>query len=226
MTTDTMPAWRPEVVAFADLMEKRLREKDEQRGGSSWKRGETGAMLAFCAGEAHRDAELFKSAVGGIANMPREATGPERAHARQRGADMANFAMIVLDVAGELRPTVGQAIRGQLGPILDGAFASIELGKDISSTVTFDVTGEPFALTIRRDQGERDLAAWRATAEGGTADGTRESLAIVAQSLETYGPECFPADEQGKISFERALFDAGAIEIRAFLAATETRHGE
>lgn len=48
-------------------------------------------------------------------------------------------------------------------------------------------------------------------------DGTLESLATVAAMLETYGPECFPANEQGQVDFARCMTDSAAEEIRAFL---------
>ncbi len=66
---------------------------------------------------------------------------------------------------------------------------------------------------------EAQLAAAHAADPEAQPDGTRESLATCATMLETYGPECFPPNEQGQVDFARCIMDATAAEIRAFLAA-------
>lgn len=48
-------------------------------------------------------------------------------------------------------------------------------------------------------------------------DGTRESLAMVAEMIETWGPECWPANKHGQVDFARAMMESAAAEIRAFL---------
>jgi hypothetical protein len=39
--------------------------------------------------------------------------------------------------------------------------------------------------------------------------------------LETFGPECFPSDENGQVHFARVMMDVTAAEIRFFLARTK-----
>lgn len=68
--------------------------------------------------------------------------------------------------------------------------------------------------------GEQRLAAWRDADPEASPDGTAESLAECATMLETYGPECFPANERGQVPFERCMMDSVASEIRAFLSRT------
>jgi hypothetical protein len=55
-------------------------------------------------------------------------------------------------------------------------------------------------------------------AADGKPEGTRESLARVAAMFDTYAPDCFPANELGQVHFARAMMEAAADEIRAFLA--------
>lgn len=52
-------------------------------------------------------------------------------------------------------------------------------------------------------------------------DGTLESLAVTAQMIETWGPECWPANEHGQVDFARAMMESAAAEIRAFLASVK-----
>lgn len=52
-------------------------------------------------------------------------------------------------------------------------------------------------------------------------EGTRESLSRSAAMLELYGPDCFPADDNGQIHFARAMMESVSAEIRSFLKATE-----
>lgn len=66
--------------------------------------------------------------------------------------------------------------------------------------------------------GEIDYRAWAAVDPDHVPEGTEESLAACATMLETYGPECFPANEQGQVDFARAMMDAVAADIRAFLS--------
>lgn len=52
-------------------------------------------------------------------------------------------------------------------------------------------------------------------------EGTYASLRLCAAMLETYGPDCLPLSEQGKIPFLRLMIEATALEIRAFLLREE-----
>jgi hypothetical protein len=67
-------------------------------------------------------------------------------------------------------------------------------------------------------RGELDYRAYCNADPAHDAEGTRESLSTTAAMLETYGPECFPANERGQIDFARSMTDSAAAEIRAFLA--------
>jgi hypothetical protein len=66
--------------------------------------------------------------------------------------------------------------------------------------------------------GEQKLAEWRPADPEAAPDGTLDSLATCATMLETYGPDCFPANEKGQVHFARAMMDSTAAEIRTFLA--------
>lgn len=52
-------------------------------------------------------------------------------------------------------------------------------------------------------------------------EGTHESLLRCATMLDTYGPDCFPANEHGQIHFARTMMESVADEIRKFLASLE-----
>ena len=70
--------------------------------------------------------------------------------------------------------------------------------------------------------GHEELAAkFRAASrEGdGKPEGTLESLERCARMLDTYAPECFPANDKGQVSFSRAMMESTADEIRAYLAS-------
>lgn len=73
---------------------------------------------------------------------------------------------------------------------------------------------------LREREGEAKLREWRANDPDVQPDGTAETLATCATMLETYGPDCFPANEHGQVHFARAMMDSVAAEIRAFLANT------
>lgn len=74
--------------------------------------------------------------------------------------------------------------------------------------------------------GEDDYRAFCDDDPDHRADGTIESLVLVAKMLETYGPECFPANEQGQVHFARAIMDSAAAEIRAFLSHHQVQSDE
>jgi len=63
----------------------------------------------------------------------------------------------------------------------------------------------------------------------GKPEGTRDELERCAKMLDTYAPECFPADDQGRVDFSRAMMESVADVIRAFIAtlpAEQPREGE
>lgn len=79
--------------------------------------------------------------------------------------------------------------------------------------------------------GEQIHALWRAAIQNtpdGKPEGTRESLAMCATMIDTYAPDLDPCNEQGQVSFSRAMMESVASEIRAFLAtlpAEQAREG-
>lgn len=87
MTKHPAPYWRPEVVAFATLMEQQLRANDHKPG---WKSDSTFALWSRLLQET---IEL---------NEARTARNPDSALIGREAADVANFAMMVADVMGGL----------------------------------------------------------------------------------------------------------------------------
>ena len=78
--------WRPEVVAFADAMEARLRANDFKGG---WDALTPDWLMARIVQEAGELALSVAGEMGGEAVL-------------YEAADVANFAMMVADVCGEL----------------------------------------------------------------------------------------------------------------------------
>lgn len=74
--------------------------------------------------------------------------------------------------------------------------------------------------------GEARLRAERARDPDYRPEGTVEALATCATMLETWGPECLPVNEHGKVHFARAMMDGTAAEIRAYLAARPCQAAE
>jgi len=72
--------------------------------------------------------------------------------------------------------------------------------------------------------GEADYRAYAEQVHSKEADGTRESLATVANMLEQYGLAELPANEASQVDFMRAIMESAVAEIRAFLAK-EAGHG-
>lgn len=87
-------AWRPEVVAFASLMERELRENDWKGG---WKHCNFASLMSHVWEEARELQEALLS-------YPRD-TQKYRERIASEGADIANMVMMVLDVRGALSPS-------------------------------------------------------------------------------------------------------------------------
>lgn len=104
--------WRPEVVAFADAMEEKLRANDWKGG---WKDDASGALM-------DRVREEIREFMDAHIAYPR-GTDAYRANLRSEGADVANMVMMVLDVCGALpaalaAPQPSQGVEGwKLVPI-------------------------------------------------------------------------------------------------------------
>lgn len=96
-------AWRPEVRAFADLMEAQLRANDHKPG---WKRDHWIDLFYRLREEtlelydALRDADTYDTSDRG-ARLTREQVFVS---AGREAADVANFAMMIADVCGALSP--------------------------------------------------------------------------------------------------------------------------
>jgi hypothetical protein len=73
------------------------------------------------------------------------------------------------------------------------------------------------AMAERVAVGEAMLREWRDNDPEAQPDGTLDGLATCATMLENLRPDCFPADEHGRVTFARSMMDATAMEIRAFL---------
>lgn len=86
------PAWRTEVITFANLMEQQLRANDHKDG---WKGDTSDALHQRLLEEAEElsEALAWRSALFGDAD-------PERIG--REAADVANFAMMIADVCGAL----------------------------------------------------------------------------------------------------------------------------
>ncbi len=75
---------------------------------------------------------------------------------------------------------------------------------------------------VREQNPEWELLAikYRESDKGadGKPEGTLKSLKRCASMLNTYAPDCFPANENGQVHFVRAMMESVADEIDAYLA--------
>lgn len=110
-------AWRSEVIAFANAMERKLRANDWKGG---WKDDASGDLMS----RVHQELREF---IGAHLAYPRD-TDKYRADLLDEGADVANMIMMVIDVCGGLpappgderaEPIVAEAIQALLVEILD-----------------------------------------------------------------------------------------------------------
>lgn len=96
--TPSKPRWRPEVEAFADLMEAQLRANDHKPG---WKGEPVWPLIERLheeATELHEEVDVGDN-VGSSEWISR--VGAE-------AADVANFAMMIADVCGALAASEGR----------------------------------------------------------------------------------------------------------------------
>jgi NTP pyrophosphatase (non-canonical NTP hydrolase) len=93
---------RPEVEAFAQLMEQKLRQNDHK---DHWSHEEPGWLLKRLHGEAD---ELGGAVRKYRLDVPPTCSTGDRWRIGAEAADVANFAMMIADVCGALhRPTGG-----------------------------------------------------------------------------------------------------------------------
>ena len=97
---------RPEVAAFAQLMEAKLRENDCKGG---WKDEQTSYLSRRCGNELEelraaiqRQRKEWMTGFPPVSAEKREAL---RVDVGREAADVANFAMMIADVCGALRGT-------------------------------------------------------------------------------------------------------------------------
>ena len=86
---------RPEVLAFARLMEQRLRDHDaDKRGAASWKTASEGDLIVHAISKGM---QLEQAVRCGFVSRNRHAV------------DLANYCMMIADVAGalEIEPLAG-----------------------------------------------------------------------------------------------------------------------
>jgi hypothetical protein len=110
------PYWRPEVTAFANLMEKRLRAYDGDKGEEGWKRSSPHQLLAHGVEELSELVETLRGSkwstkklelVCHHLDLARDllyavAVKPSKNTANE-AADAANMLMMFLDVMGVLK---------------------------------------------------------------------------------------------------------------------------
>jgi len=88
---------RPEVMAFALLMEHRLREKDTERGGNSWQSASAKEIVIPTIAKAlHLD-----SVVRDVHHINLNPT--------KHAVDLANYCMMIADVSGALDTKADEA---------------------------------------------------------------------------------------------------------------------
>lgn len=76
----------------------------------------------------------------------------------------------------------------------------------------------PATLVPEYEERAAQFRKQRRDTEDGKPAGTVDELERCAKMLDTYGPECSPANELGQVSFSRAMMEGTADEIRTFLA--------
>jgi NTP pyrophosphatase (non-canonical NTP hydrolase) len=93
--------WRPEVVAFADAMERQLRANDHKGG---WRDEHHDDLLARLREETEELAGVLDLGQGNSAHFyPNDPNGPKWSdEVRREAADVANFAMMIADVCDAL----------------------------------------------------------------------------------------------------------------------------
>lgn len=103
--------WRPEVRAFADLMEAKLRDKDAAYGGNSWKKdypSELFEKIREKYAEARRHDKRRQIAQARISNdigdveTEKYVEDIEQGHIADQVVHLANYAMMIADVCGAL----------------------------------------------------------------------------------------------------------------------------
>jgi len=97
---------RPEVAAFAQLMERELRRNDHKGG---WKDEPTGYLSRRCGGELQELRAAIqrrhRERMTGFPPVDAEKRAALTVEIGEEAADVANFAMMIADVCGALKGT-------------------------------------------------------------------------------------------------------------------------
>ncbi len=95
---------RPEVVKFAQLMERALRDNDHKGG---WKEEQTSYLSRRCGNELEELREAIQKQrrewMTGFPPVDAAKRDALRADVGKEAADVANFAMMIADVCGALK---------------------------------------------------------------------------------------------------------------------------
>ncbi len=83
---------RPAVLAFAEAMEMRLREKDKEMGGDSWPKSSLGGLYSCLQRKVISTRETMVDASAGL-SAPHEVS--------KHVVDVANYTMMIYDNAKE-----------------------------------------------------------------------------------------------------------------------------
>lgn len=122
---------RPEVVAFANLMERELRNNDHKGG---WKDDAPGRLL-------ERAEEEMRELHAALLSYPRD-TRKYRYELASEGADVANMVMMVLDVCGALAASPSQPAAPAVEPLTE-RIAVLEMAlRKVSMNAVFTGNGE------------------------------------------------------------------------------------
>lgn len=115
-STDAGSGWRPEVRAFADLMEQTLRKNDHK---GTWK-GEARLWLLSRLREEVQELEEAISYAQSYDTSDRGARINPWGAVGREAADVANFAMMIADVCGALPPARAMVAASPTPPAGDG----------------------------------------------------------------------------------------------------------
>lgn len=188
--------WRPAVVAFADLMEARLAEHDDRRGGETW--GRVADPMELVEG-ARRNAEELAHKVDAWQAPGLWQDKPDNLAIMRQAADVANFAMMIGDRCGPLE-------RRPLDPWLP-IDAGAKTGKLVWLLVDYREGEHPledatFAATLGynslADTGEDEwkLVGW-CWSHDHFVDGKGKVLAWKPIGFELLPPACFVPTSDG-----------------------------
>ncbi len=195
--------------ALCELAEDQS-EWSQRTFGTDSERGPVGA-ICHLEKEAREAWDVAMSLRAAVVNPGEQGNIPAARDAL--ATELADCFLLVLDAAR----------RGGINPLnlLEAAKAKMEINK--RRTWPKPETDKPVehVKTEAEEPNEALAATYRAesrTTEDGKPEGTVESLQRCVSMLNTYAPDCFPANSKGQIHFARGMMESTADEIAAFLA--------